>query len=197
MGRVTGQEDVPRTVAAGDSLGGVPGGPAGDLYVEIGDADRAADVVDAPLVGELLQRFAAFGVPGRVEDPVLPVVHGQQGAVGRRVGQVADDEPALAHDVGEGAGAEGDADVAEQLTGTALADAELLADGAAGAVRGDEVVREDGGVLAGLPALEDRGDAGGPGVERQQFGGVPQIAAEPRGVVEEHRLQVVLAAQAP
>ena len=49
---------------------------------------------------------------------------------------------------------------------------------------GDEVVREEGGVLAGLPALDHRGDAGGPALERQQFGGVPQIATEPLGVFE-------------
>ncbi|MGX1128274.1 hypothetical protein RKD49_000464 [Streptomyces glaucescens] len=81
--------------------------------------------------------------------------------------------------------------------GTALADAELFADGAAGAVGGDEVVRADGGVLAGVPALDHRGDTVGVGVERHQFGGVPQIAADASGVLEQDRLEVVLAAQTP
>jgi hypothetical protein len=104
---------------------------------------------------------------------------------------------AVAHDLGEPAGAEGQADVVEQVAGAALADAELLADGAARAVGGDEVVRADGDVLTGLTALRHGGDAVGVGLERHQFGGEPQVAAEPPRVVEQHRLQVVLAAQAP
>jgi hypothetical protein len=52
-------------------------------------------------------------------------------------------------------------------------------------------------VLARLPALHERGDTVRVGLERQQFGGVPQVAAQLGGVVEQDRLQVVLAAQAP
>lgn len=197
MGRVAGQQDAAGAVAAGDALGCVPGGPAGDLDVQVGVADRAADVGGAALVGEILDGFALFGVPGGVEDPVLPVVDGQQGAVGVLLRQVADDEAAVAHDVGETTGAEGDADVVEEVAGSALADAELLADGAAGPVGGDQVVRPDGGVLSGLPALHDGRDALGVGLEGEQLGAEAEVAAEVDGVREEFGFQVVLAAQAP
>lgn len=186
-----------RSGSCGRRAGRRARGLAGDLDVEVGIADRAADVGGAALVGEVLDGFALFGVPGGVEDPVLAVVDGQEGSVGVLVRQVADDEPAVAHHVGETARAEGDADVVEEVAGSALADAELFADGAAGAVGGDQVVRADGGVLAGLPALHDRRDALGVGLEGEQFGAEAQVAAEVRGVREEFGLQVVLAAQAP
>ncbi len=196
-GRVTGEEDAAGAVAAGDALGGVPGGLAGDLDVEVGVADGAADVGGDAVVGEVLDGFALFGVPGGVEDPVLAVVDREEGAVRVLAGEVADDEAAVADDVGEAAGAEGDADVVEEVTGAALADAELLADRAAGAVGGDQVVRADGGVLAGLAALDDRRHTVGVGLEGEQFRAEAEVAAEVRGVREEFGFQVVLAAQAP
>ncbi len=197
MRRVVGQEHPPRSVPLGDPLGRVPGRTTGDGDVQVRHAHRATDVLGAPLVGELLERLAVFGVPGSVEHPVLAVVHRQQRPVGVGAGEVADDEAAVADHVGEAAGGEGDADVVEQVAGAVVADAELLPDRAAGAVRGDQVVRPDGGVLAGLPALDQRRHAVAVVVERHHLGAVAQVAAQLAGAAQQHRLEVVLAAQAP
>ncbi len=195
--RVTGQEHPALGVPLGDPLGGVPGRPPGDRHIEIGDADGPPDVGGAPLVGELLERLAVFGVPGRVEDPVLTVVHREQRAVGVRAGEVADDELPVVDDPGEVPGGEGDADVVEQVAGSVLPDAEPLAHGAAGAVRGDQVVRPYGGVLARLAALEVRRHPVGILVEGHHLGAEAQVAAEFPGARQQHGLEVVLAAQTP
>ncbi|BFO17486.1 hypothetical protein SHKM778_38740 [Streptomyces sp. KM77-8] len=151
--RVPRQEHPLIGVAFGDPLGRVPGGPPGDRHIEVRYADGPPDVRGAPFVGELLERLAVFGMPGRVEHPVLPVVDRQQRPVGVRAGEVADDEPPVADHVREIAGGEGDADVVEQVPGAVLPDAEPLPHGTARTVRGDQIVRPDGGVLTGLLLL--------------------------------------------
>ncbi len=197
VGRVPGQEHPALSVPFGDPLGGVPGGPAGDLHVEVGHPDGLADVGDAPLVGERLEGLSVLGVPGGVEHPVLPVVDRQQGAVRLRVGEVADDEPPVPDVAGEVTRAEREAHVVEQVARTLLPDAQRLTHRAARAVGGDEVVRPDPGVLTGLPALDQRRHALRVLLEGQHLRPEAQVPAELPGSLENHRLEVVLAAQAP
>ncbi len=197
MGGVAGQEDPAGRVPLGDALGGVPRRLPGDLDVQSGCADGPADVFHAALVGEVLQRLAPVGVPRRVEDPPLPVVDGQQGPVRVRLGEVAHDEAPVADHVSEHPGPEGDAHVVEEVAGTALADPELFAHGAARAVGGDQVVGAHRAVLAALAVLDDRGDPALVLFEGEQFGGEPQVRPECGGDGHQHRLDVVLAAQAP
>lgn len=154
MGGVPGEEDSVPAVPFGDPLRGVPRGLPGDLHVDVRCTGRPADVLRAPLVGEVLQRLAPFGLPRRVEHPLLLVVHRQQSTVRRGVGQVAHDETPVAHHVGELPRAEGDAHVVEQVAGSRLTDPQLLPDGAARAVGRDQVVRTDADVLTGLPVLQ-------------------------------------------
>ncbi len=197
MGGVAGEEDPAGHVALGDAFGRVPRSLAGDLDIQVGRADGPPDVLDAAFVGEVLQGFAPVGVPRGVEDPPLAVVDGQQGPVGVGLGQVAHDETPVADHVREHLGPEGDAHVVEQVAGTALADPELFAHGAARPVGGDQVVGAHRAVLPGLAVLDERGDPALVLFEGEQFGGEPQVRPERRGHGHEDRLDVVLAAQAP
>ncbi len=197
VGRVAGEEDPAGRVPFGDPLRGVPRRLAGDLNRHVRYARCPADVVDAPLVGEVLQGLAPVGVPGGVEDPVRLVVHRQQGAVGLGVGQVAGDEAAVAHDLSELRRAEGDAHVVEQVAGPGLPEAQPLPDRAAGAVGRDEVVRVHDGELAGLPVPEGRPHPLRVLLERAQLGGEAQVTTLFAGTAHQYRFEVVLAAQTP
>ncbi len=197
MGGVAGEQDAVVPVLFGDAFGGAPGRLAGDLDVEVGDADGTADVPGEPLLGELLQPLSVLGVPGGVEDPALLVVDGQQRAVGLGVGEVAADEAPVADDVGEQLGPEGDAHVGEEVAGSALADAEPVPDGAARAVGRDQVVRADGVEVVAVAVPDIARHSFGVLGEGLQLVEVPQVAAEGAGPVQEHRFQVVLAAQTP
>ncbi|GAA3069569.1 hypothetical protein GCM10020254_11670 [Streptomyces goshikiensis] len=132
-----------------------------------------------------------------MEDPLAGVVHGQQRPVRTRAHQVADDEAEVAELFDEPFGAEGDAHVVEQLAVARLGDPQGFADGAARAVRRDDVVRPDGEVLAGLPVLDQGGHSGRVLVETHQFGGEAHVGALRAALGGQFRLDVVLAAQAP
>lgn len=197
MGGVAGQQHPARRVPLGDAFGGAPGRLAGDLDVQVGDADGQPDVPLEPLLGELLQRLALLRVPGRVEDPVLLVVDRQQGTVGLGVGEVAADEAPVADRIGEQLGPEGDAHVREEVAGAALPDAEPAPYGAARAVARDQVVRADPVQLVAVPVPDERRHSFGVLLEALHLVEVPQVPAERAGPLQQHRLQVVLAAQAP
>ncbi len=132
-----------------------------------------------------------------MEDPLLLVVHGQQHAVARGLGDVADDEVLVARHLAEELAAEGDADVVEQVSRTGVLDAESLAHGAAGTVGGEEVVGTHGVGLTGVPGLQDGVHPVGVLGEGQQLGAEAHVSAEAAGALEQYRLQVVLAARAP
>ncbi len=193
---VPDQEHPPRAVPVGDPLGGVPGRPAGDLHVQVGDPGGGPDVRGAAQVGEVLDALAALGVPGQVEHPLLAVVDGQQRPRPGRVGQVAGDEPPVADHLREPLGPEGDADVVEQVAAPGLPDAEPFPDGAARPVRGDQVVGAHLALLAGGPVQQARRHPVGVLLEGGQLGVETEVAAF-GGMPQQHRLQVVLAAQAP
>ncbi len=197
MGGVARQEDTARPVPFGHPLRGVPRRLARDLDVEPRRADRPADVLGAPLVGEVLQCLAELGLPRRVEHPALLVVHGQQRPVRVRARQIADDETPFADHRGQVPGPEGDAHVVEQVPGTRLPDPQLLPDRTARPVRRHEVVGAHRGVLPGLPVLHHGAHPVRVLVEAEQFRGEPQIAALGARMLDQHRLQIVLAAQTP
>ncbi len=197
MGRVPGQEHPTGRIPLRHPFGRVPGRLAADLHVQVGYADRVADLIHAPLVGEVLQRLALIRVPRRVEDPLGLVVHRQQRPVRTRARQVADDEAQVAQHLDELLRAEGDAHVVEELAIARLGDPQLFPDGAARSVRGDQEVGAHRDVLARLPVLHHGVHPRGVLVEAHQLGGEPDVCAHLATLFGQHRLDVVLAAQTP
>lgn len=115
-----------------------------------------------------------------MEDPLLAVVHRQQGTLSGGIGEIADDEAPAADDVLQLLAAERDAHVVEQRARSRLGDAQPLAHRAAGTVGGHEVPGVHDACLAAVTVPYLRVHPFGVLGEVDQLGAEADVAAEER-----------------